>query len=113
MTNKIFKLSDKYANLLIEVWETGIDAIVESSHTKLYYGDLLELGTVVYYKNQLWFFSKPSDQGILYGVWTSGDGVTRNTYDFLADIIDYTGRPVEVALDAKRFIPGVEKEGSK
>jgi hypothetical protein len=113
MTNKMFKLSDKYANLLIEVWETGIDAIVESYHTKLYYGDLLEFGTVVYYKNQLWFFSKPSNQGILHGVWTNGDGETKNTYDFLVDIINYAGRPVEIALDAGRFIPGVEKEGNK
>lgn len=108
MTDKMFKLSDKYANLLIEVWETKIP-VVDASHPypniTMFYGDLLNLGTVVYYKSRLWFFSKPSNQGILYGVWTNEDGETKNTYDFLIDIFNYAGPPAELVLDPRHFIP--------
>lgn len=108
MPNKMFKLSDKYANLLIEVWETQIKVVDTSRpylHVTMFYGDLLNFGTVVYYKSRLWFFSKPSNQGILHGVWTNEDGETKNTYDFLIDLFNYAGPPAELVLDPKRFIP--------
>lgn len=110
MSDKMFKLSDKYADLLIEVWETQIKVVDPSrpgpnQRVTMFYGDLLNFGTVVYYKSRLWFFSKPSNQGILHGMWTNEDGVTKNTYDFLIDIFNYSGPAVELVLDPKRFIP--------
>lgn len=105
MTDKMFKLSDKYANLLIEVWETRIKAIIGDNHSTIFYGDLLEPGTMVYCKSRLWFFSKPPNQSILHGVWTNEDGETKNTYDFLIGIFNYAGPPVELVLDPRRFIP--------
>lgn len=108
MPDKMFKLSDKYADLLIEVWETQIKVVDPSrphSCVTMFYGDLLEFGTVVYYKSRLWFFSKPSNQGILHGVWTNEDGETKNTYDFLLDIFNYSGPAVELVLDPRHFIP--------
>ncbi len=68
----MFNLSDKYANLLTEVWETKIPVVDDQhphSHVTMFYGKLLNFGTVVYYKNRLWFFSKPTNQGILHGGW--------------------------------------------
>lgn len=108
MTDKMFKLSDKYANLLIEVWETKIKVVDDSRNyprVTMFYGDLLQFGTVVYYKSRLWFFSKASNQGILHGVWTNEDGETKNTYDFLLDIFNYAGPPVELVLDPRYFTP--------
>lgn len=104
MTDKMFKLSDKYANLLIEVWETHIKAIIRDNHRTILYGNLLEPGTMVYYKSRLWFYSKQQVVGVLHGTWTSTDGETKSVYDFLTDILNY-GRPVEVAFDVRQFIP--------
>lgn len=107
MTDKMFKLSDKYANLLIEVWETKIKVVDDSRpnpRVTMFYGDLLEPGTMVYYKSRLWFYSKPYDVGVLHGVWTNMDGDTKSVYDFLTDIINF-GRPVEVVFDPRHFIP--------
>ena len=62
MTDKMFKLSDKYANLLIEVWETKIKVVDDSRpnpHVTILYGDLLEPSTMVYFKSRQWFYSKP------------------------------------------------------
>lgn len=56
MPDKMFKLSDKYADLLIEVWETKIKVVDASRNyprVTMFYGDLLEFGTVVYYKSRL------------------------------------------------------------
>lgn len=110
MPDKMYKLNTRYGDLLIEVWETQIKVVDSSRHSSnqritMFYGDLLEFGTVVYYKSRLWFFSKPSNQGILHGVWTNEDGETKNTYDFLIDIFNYTGPTVELVLDPRRFIP--------
>ena len=80
MPDKMYKLNDKYADLLIEVWETQIKVVDPSrphSRVTMFYSDLLEFCTVVYYKSRLWFFSKPSNQGILHGVWTNEDGKPR------------------------------------
>ncbi len=33
------------------------------------------------------------------------DGETKNTYDFLIDILNYSGPAVELVLDPKRFHP--------
>ena len=82
MTDKMFKLSDKYANLLIEVWETQIKVVDSSrpnSRVTMFYGDLLNQGMMVYHKSRLWFFSKITNVGILHGVWTNEDGETKNT----------------------------------
>lgn len=107
MTDKMFKLSDKYANLLIEVWETKI-AVVDDSrdlpHVTIFYGDLLEPGTMVYFKSRFCFYSKPYGVGVLHGVWTSSDGDTKSVYDFLTDIIGF-GRPVELVFDPRHFTP--------
>lgn len=107
MTDKMFKLSDKYANLLIEVYETKIP-VVDTSHPypniTMFYGDLLEPSTMVYYKSLMWFYSKSYGVGVLHGVWTSADGDTKSVYDFLTDIMAY-GRPVEVVFDPRLFIP--------
>lgn len=92
MTDKMFKLSDKYANLLIEVLETHIKAVIQDNHSTINYSRLLEPGTMVYFNNQLWFHSKP------YGVWT------KSVYDFLITIFNY-GQPVEVVFDPRHFIP--------
>lgn len=35
MTDKMFKLTDKYANLLIEVWETQIKVVDTSRPTHM------------------------------------------------------------------------------
>lgn len=104
MTDKIFKLSDKYANLLIEVSETRIKAIIQDNHSTINYSRLLEPGTMVYFNNQLWFHSKPYGVGMLHGVWTSMGGDTKSVYDFLFTIFNY-GRPVEVVFDPRHFIP--------
>lgn len=104
MTDKMFKLSDKYANLLIEVWETCIKAIIGDNHSTIFYGDLLEPSTMVYFKSRQWFYSKPYGVGVLHGVWTNSDGEAKSVYDFLTDIIGF-GRPVEVVFDPRHFIP--------
>ena len=104
MADKMFKLSDKYANLVIEVWETYIEAVIGDNHATIFYGDLLEPGTMVYYKSLMWFYSKPCGVGMLHGVWTNSDGETKSVYDFLTGIIVY-GRPVEVVFDPRHFIP--------
>ena len=83
MTNKMFKLSDKYANLLIEVWETKIKVVNDSRdypHVTIVYGDLLEPGTMVYFKSRQWFYSKTCGVGVLHGVWTNSDGEAWITY---------------------------------
>lgn len=98
------KLNDKYADLVIEVWETRIKVVDPSRPNPrviMFYGDILQPGTVVYYKSRLWFFSKLSNQG----VWTNEDGETKNTYDFLIDVCNYSGPAVELVLDSKRFHP--------
>lgn len=107
MTDKMFKLSDKYANLLIEVWETKIKVVDDSRdypHVTIFYGDLLEPGTMVYFKSRQWFYSKPDGVGVLHGVWTNSDGEAKSVYDFLTDIIGF-GRPVEVVFDPRHFTP--------
>ena len=54
MADKMFKLSDKYANLVIEVWETYIEAVIGDNRATIFYGDLLEPSTMVYYKSLMW-----------------------------------------------------------
>lgn len=107
MTDKMFKLSDKYANLLNEVWETKIlvvDASRPNPRVTMFYGDLLEPSTMVYFKSRQWFYSKPYGVGVLHGVWTNSDGEAKSVYDFLTDIIGF-GRPVELVFDPRHFIP--------
>lgn len=107
MTDKVFKLSDKYANLLIEVWETKIKIVDDSRpnpRVTIFYGDLLEPSTMVYFKSRQWFYSKPYGVGVLHGVWTNSDGEAKSVYDFLTDIIGF-GRPVEVVFDPRYFTP--------
>lgn len=101
MTDKMFKLSDKYANLLIEVRETKIKVVDDSRNyprVTMFYGDLLEPGTMVYFKSRQRFYGV----GVLHGVWTNSDGEAKSVYDFLTDIIDF-GRPVEVVFDPRHF----------
>ena len=55
MTDKVFKLSDKYTDLLIEVWETKIKVVDDSRHNPrvtIFYGYLLEPSTMVYFKSR-------------------------------------------------------------
>lgn len=107
MSDKMVKMGDKYANLLIEVWETKIkvvDTKWPNTHVTLWYGELLEPGIVVHHKGQLWFYSKTYSVGVLHGTWTSADGEMMSVYDFLVDILNY-GRSVEVAFDVQQFIP--------
>lgn len=89
----------------VEEQEVPVYEPDEDIFTNRPYGELLKTGAVVYYKSRLWFFSNPSNQGILHGVWTNEDGETKNTYDFLIDLFNYTGPAVELVLDPKRFIP--------
>lgn len=107
MTDKMFKLSDKYANLLIEVCETKIkvvDDLCPNPRVTIFYGDILEPSTMVYFKSRQWFYSKPYGVGVLHGVWTNSDGEVKSVYDFLTDIIGF-GRPVEVVFDPRHFTP--------
>lgn len=107
MTDKVFKLSDKYANLLIEVWETQIKVVDTSrnyTQVTMFYGDLLEPSTMVYFKSRQWFYWKPYGVGVLHGMWTNSDGEAKSVYDFLTDIIGF-GRPVEVVFDPRYFTP--------
>lgn len=90
------KLIDKYANLLTEI------RVVDDSI--LFYSDLLNPSTMVFFKSRQWFYSKPYGVGMLHGVWTNSDGEARSVYDFLIDIIDFD-RPVEIVFDPRHFIP--------
>lgn len=108
MTDKMFKLTDKYADLLTEVWDTKIPVVDVSRpypNVTMFYRDLLNLGTVVYYKSRLWFYSKPYGVGMLHGVWTNSDGEEESVYDFLIDIFNYAGPAVELVFDPRHFIP--------
>lgn len=92
------KLSDKYANLLTEVLKTEIKVVDDSI---LFYSDILNPSTMVFFKSRQWFYSKPYGVGML---WTNSDGEEKSVYGFLIDIIDFD-RPVEVVFDPRHFIP--------
>ena len=102
MTDKMSKLIDKYANLLTEVWETEIRVVNDSIQAKIFYRDILNPSTVVFFKSRQWFYSKPYGVGMLHGVWTNSDGEAKSVYGFLIDIIDFD-RPVEVVFDPRHF----------
>ena len=98
------KLSDKYANLLTEVLKTEIKVVDDSTQAKIFYSDILNPSTMVFFKSRQWFYSKPYGVGMLHGVWTNSDGEEKSVYGFLIDIIDFD-RPVEVVFDPRHFIP--------
>lgn len=98
------KLIDKYANLLTEVLETEIRVVDDSIQTKIFYSDILNPSTMVFFKSRQWFYSKPYGVGMLHGVWTNSDGEEKSAYGFLIDIIDFD-RPVEVVFDPPTLIP--------
>lgn len=98
------KLSDKYANLLTEVLKTEIKVVDDSIQAKIFYSDILNPSTMVFFKSRQWFYSKPYGVGMLHGVWTNSDGEAKSVYDFLIDIIDFD-RPVEVVFDPRHFTP--------
>lgn len=98
------KLIDKYTNLLTEVLETEIRVVDGSIQTKIFYSDILNPSTMVFFKSRQWFYSKPYGVGMLHGVWTNSNGEEKSVYGFLNDIIDFD-RPVEVVFDPRHFIP--------
>lgn len=100
------KLSDKYANLLTEVLETEIKVVDDSIQAKIFYSDILNPSTMVFFKSRQWFYSKPYGVGMLHGVWTNSDGEEKSVYGFLIDI----DRPVEVVFDPRHFTPITPKE---
>lgn len=95
----MFKLIDRYANLLTEVLETEIRVVDDSIQAKIFYRDILNPGTVVFFKSRQWFYSKPYGVGMLHGVWTNSDEEEESMYGFLIDI----DRPVEVVFDPRHF----------
>lgn len=103
MANIAISLSNSYADLLSKVWETSIP-IVDDFKSTVLYGDLLVPGTVVYYLEQQWMFSKQYGEPILNGLWVSTEGETKSAYRFLNDLIEGAWH-VEIVFDPRLFIP--------